>query len=100
MLGGDSPVVGIDAVNHLILQRSILCPAALGYFDLNARVCLNEYDETGRLVKTVPGLFSDGEIGSFSFSGVNGATRIGAAQGQLEADGFFAAYRSVQPYAY
>ena len=39
-------------------------------------------------------------LGSFSFSGVNGATRIGAAQGQLEADGFFAAYRSVQPYAY
>jgi len=100
MLGGDSPVIGIDAVNHLILQRSMFCPAVLGNFDLNARVCLDEYDETGRLVKTVPGLFSDGDIGSFLFSGVNGSTRTGAAEGQLGANSFFAEYRSVQPYAY
>jgi hypothetical protein len=58
MLGGDSAIVGIDTVNHLILQRSIFCPAVLANFDINARVCLNEYDESGRLAKTVPGLFS------------------------------------------
>ena len=62
MLGGDSAIVGIDTVNHLILQRSIFCPTILGNFDINARVCLNEYDETGRLAKTVPGLFSDGDL--------------------------------------
>jgi hypothetical protein len=98
LLGGDSPVVGMDLVNHLILQRSMLCPAVLGNFDLNARVCLNEYDETGRLVKTVPGLFSDAESGSLFFSGVNGATRTGAAPGQ-EANSFGQSF-AVQPYSY
>ena len=79
-IGGDSPVVGIDVANHLILQRSMLCPASLGNFDINARVCLNEYDESGRLVKTVPGLFSDADL-SFFFSGVNGTARIGRHDG-------------------
>jgi hypothetical protein len=98
LLGGDSPVVGIDLVNHLILQRSMLCPAVLGNFDLNARVCLNEYDETGRLVKTVPGLFSDAEANSPFFNGVNGSTRRGAAPGQ-EQDSYGQSY-AVQPYEY
>jgi hypothetical protein len=100
MLGGDSPVLGIDPVNHLVLQRSILCPAAPGDFDLNARVCLNEYDETGRLNKTIPGLFSDGDFGSPFFSGVNGATRSGVTKGQEEASSFFVQSRTVQPYRY
>jgi hypothetical protein len=100
MLGGDSPVVGIDLVNHLILQRSMFCPAVLGNFDLNARLCLNEYDETGRLVKTVPGLFSDGEFGLPLFSGVNGSTRTGATMGQDEAQSFYIQSKTVQPYSY
>ncbi|HWT06881.1 MAG TPA: S8 family serine peptidase, partial [Xanthomonadales bacterium] len=100
LLGGDSPVVGIDTVNHLILQRSMFCPEMLRNFDLNARVCLNEYDETGRLVKTVPGLFSDGEIWSPFFSGVNGTTRMGATMGQDEASGIAVQATTVQPYAY
>ena len=97
---GDSPVLGIDPVNHLILQRSILCPNVPGNFDLNARVCLNEYDETGRLVKTVPGLFSGGDIGSLTFSGVNGTQRIGVATGQIDANSFYFQSRAVQPYRY
>ena len=101
MLGGDSPIIGIDTTNHLILQRSMLCPGPPANFDLNARVCLNEYDETGRLTKTIPGLFSDGDIISPFFSGVNGATRMGAAFGQARTYfGFFAQSTTVQPYAY
>ncbi|HEY6235315.1 MAG TPA: hypothetical protein VIW69_09470, partial [Candidatus Elarobacter sp.] len=98
-IGGDSPVVGIDVVNHLILERSMLCPAILGNFDINARVCLNEYDESGRLVKTVPGLFSDTELSAF-FSGVNGATRLGASTGQETLSGFAVGSSTVQPYSY
>ena len=97
MIGGDAAVVGIDPVNHLVLQRSMLCPTVVGDFDLNARVCLNEYDEAGRLVKTIPGLFSDGDIFTL-FSGVNGATRTGATAGQ-EIGSYFAS-TAVQPYAY
>jgi hypothetical protein len=99
MLGGDSTVVGIDPVNHVILQRSMFCPAVLGNFDLNARACLNEYDETGRLAKTVPDLFSDGDLTLF-FSGVNGTTRTGATLGQESASSFFIVSTSVQPYTY
>jgi hypothetical protein len=100
MAGGDSLVLGVDPVNHLILQRSKLCPNTPGDFDLNLRVCLNEYDETGRLVKTVPGLFSDGDIGSLYFGGVNGAQRIGVATGQIDANSFYFQSHSVQPYRY
>jgi hypothetical protein len=99
MLGGDSSIVGIDPVNHLVLQRSMFCPAVFGNFDLNARPCLNEYDETGRLAKTVPGLFSDGDL-SYFFGGVNGATRTGAATGQEVARSFFIESTTVQPYTY
>ncbi len=99
MLGGDSAVIGIDSVNHLVLQRSMLCPAVIGDFDINARVCLNEYDETGRLAKTVPGLFSD-DIPTVVFNGVNGATRTGAASGQETPSTFFSQTTTVQPYAY
>ena len=99
MLGGDSTVVGIDAVNHLILQRSMLCPTVVGNFDFNVRVCLNEYDETGNLAKTVPGLFSDGDLTSI-FSGVNGAARVGAATGQEEQRSYYVQTTTVQPYTY
>jgi hypothetical protein len=100
MLGGDSPVIGVDPVNHLFLQRSILCPNAPADFDLNARVCLNEYDETGRLVKTVPGLFSDGDFGSLVLGAVNGATRTGVTKGQEDTSSFFIQSRSVQIFKY
>ena len=82
-----------------MLQRSILCPAVLGNFDLNARPCLNEYDESGRLVKTVPGLFSDSDLLLY-FSGVNGTTRTGAATGQEFINGFAIESSTVQPYTY
>ena len=83
MIGGDSATIGIDTVNHLILQRSLFCPQLIGWQDVNARPCLNEYDEHGTLVKTVPGLFSNGfsDVGVV-FNGVNGTTRTGVADGQ------------------
>ncbi|MDQ6943561.1 MAG: S8 family serine peptidase, partial [Candidatus Eremiobacteraeota bacterium] len=99
MLGGDSAVIGIDTVNHLVLQRSMLCPAVIGNFDMNARVCLNEYDETGRLAKTIPGLFSD-DIPTLVFNGVNGTTRTGAASGQETQSTLFVQSTTVQPYSY
>ena len=98
-LGGDSAIVGIDTVNHLILQRSILCPTILGNFDINARVCLNEYDETGRLAKTVPGLFSDADLFLY-FSGANGSTRTGASTGQDVLTSIAVTSTTVQPYTY
>ena len=100
MLGADSVVIGIDPVNRLILQRSMLCPGLPDDFDLNARVCLNEYDEAGRLVKTVPGLFSDADFGSLRFSGMNGAKRIGVAIGQVDGNSFYNQSHTVQPYGY
>ena len=94
------PIVGIDTVNHLILQRSMFCPAVLGNFDLNARVCLNEYDETGRLVKTVPGLFSDGDVGSC----LQRRERIDANRARradrTELTRFSSQATTVQPYSY
>ncbi|MEA2688814.1 MAG: hypothetical protein QOD51_1421, partial [Candidatus Eremiobacteraeota bacterium] len=97
---GDSTVVGIDPVNHLILQRSMFCPQLIGRFDLNARPCLNIYDEHGRLTKTVPGLFPDG-LGDpqLTFNGVNGNTRTGVALGQPVL-GMFVNSVNVQPYSY
>ena len=101
LLGGDSPTIGIDPVNHLVLQRSMRCPTLIGTFDLNARVCLNEYDESGRLTKTVPGLFDSGfDDPSQLFNGVNGTTRTGVAMGQELYDTFFIFSTSVQPYSY
>jgi hypothetical protein len=99
MLGGDSPIVGIDPVNHLLLQRSMFCPTVLANVDLNARPCLNEYDETGRLVKTVPGVFADGAYEVF-FNGVNGSTRSGVTLGQQSSSFYFVASVEVQPYTY
>ena len=98
--GGDSAVIGIDAVNHLILQRSLFCPQPMGKFDLNARPCLNAYDEGGRLVETVPGLFPDGfaDPGP-DFNGVNGHTRTGVAMGQQQYGGFIYS-TGIQPYSY
>ncbi|MDB5073552.1 MAG: peptidase and in kexin sedolisin [Candidatus Eremiobacteraeota bacterium] len=96
--GGDSAVIGVDLANHLILQRSMFCPELIGRFDLNARPCLNVYDERGHLVNTVPGLFGDG-IPDSSFNGVNGAKRTGVAQGQPQY-GISIESFSVQPYSY
>jgi hypothetical protein len=103
MLGGDSPMIGIDAVNHLVLQRSIYCPNPFTIFDVNARPCLNEYDESGHLLKSVPGLFADGFVDPEPvFNGVNGTARLGFAMGQQQiGDGFFSIHStSVQPYRY
>lgn len=98
MLGGDSVVIGIDPVNHLILQRSMFCPEMIGDFDLNARVCLNAYDEDGRPVKTAAGLFSGAPTEAF-FNGVYGATRTGVAMGQQSLSNFIYSVE-VQPYSY
>ncbi|HYW55223.1 MAG TPA: hypothetical protein VE826_14720, partial [Dongiaceae bacterium] len=98
--GGDSATVGIDPVNHLVLQRSTFCPQLIGGADINARACLNLYDESGRLAKTIPGLFPDGFADmSTGFNGVNGTTRTGVANGQ-EQNAFFVYSVDVQPYAY
>jgi hypothetical protein len=100
LVGGDSATIGLDTVNHLILQRSMWCPALIGTYDMNARPCLNEYDESGRLVKTIPGLFGSGvDDPGVRFNGVNSATRTGVAMGQ-EAPGIFVLSTSVQPYSY
>jgi hypothetical protein len=100
MMGGESAMIGIDDVNHLIVQRSTFCPQRLRDVDLNARPCLNVYDEAGRLVQTVPGLFGDGfaDPGP-EFNGVNGKTRTGLAMGQL-AYRFVITSFDVQPYSY
>jgi hypothetical protein len=100
MPGGDSSTIGIDPVNHLVLQRSVYCPQLISWQDVNARPCLNEYDLHGTLVKTVPGLFSNGFIDFGTvFNGVNGTTRTGVADGQ---EGYTLSIESfdVQPYAY
>ncbi len=67
---------------------------------MNARPCLDLYDETGRLTKTVPNLFPAGfqDPGSV-FNGVNGATRTGVAMGQ-QPPGLYVLSYSVQPYSY
>ncbi len=100
MVGGESATIGVDAVNHLILQRSMSCPQLVSWQDVNARPCLNEYDEHGALVKTIPGLFSDGfsDYGII-FNGVNGTTRTGVADGQAAFSNNIYSV-DVQPYSY
>ena len=101
LVGGDSATIGIDSVNHLILQRSMFCPQLVGQLDMNARPCLNEYDEGGRLVKTVPNLFSNGFIDfGIVFNGVNGGIRTGIASGQEPYGDPFVESFDVQPYTY
>jgi hypothetical protein len=101
LVGGDSATIGIDAVNHLILQRSMFCPQIVADVDLNARPCLNLYDESGRLVKTVRGLFSNGfSDGAVIFNGVNGSTRTGVAMGQQSDATTIITSFDVQPYHY
>jgi hypothetical protein len=101
LVGGDSATIGIDAVNHLILQRSMFCPQIVADVDLNARPCLNLYDESGRLVKTMRGLFSNGfSDGTVIFNGVNGSTRTGVAMGQQSDATVFITSFDVQPYHY
>ena len=99
MNGGASAVIQIDPVNHLILQRSMFCPALVGLFDMNQRPCLNEYDEAGRLAKTVPNLFPASSFDGNIPNGVNGTTRTGVAMGQ-QPGGFYIESFEVQPYKY
>ena len=102
MPGGDTHSVGIDPVNHVVLQRSIWCPTVMSPFDVNGRPCLNVYDESGTLLKSVPRLFSDGNLLNgiaASFENVNGTTRSGAAGGQ-EPDSTLLENFDVQPYTY
>ena len=100
MVGGASAVIGIDPVNHLVLQRSMYCPNLVGSYDLNARPCLELYDESGRLAKTVPNLFPAGFLdGSSLFNGVNGTARIGVAMGQQPGGSYIESF-GVQPYSY
>ncbi len=98
MNGGDSPGIGIDPVNHVVLQRSMFCPQLVYELDLNARPCLKLYDEHGGLVKTIPGLFSNGATEP-AFNGVNGSIRTGIALGQQVETPFVDSF-DVQPYTY
>ena len=98
--GGDSTTIGIDPVNHLILQRSMYCPDFVGTVDVNARVCLNLYDEKGALQRTISGLFADAFVGASAlFNGVNGSMRTGVASGQQAASPYVYSV-DVQPYTY
>jgi hypothetical protein len=100
MIGGASAVIGMDPVNHLVLQRSMYCPNIVGLFDGNARPCLNLYDESGRLTKTVPNLFPAGfQDPRTVFNGANGSARTGVAMGQQPGSSFVLSY-DVQPYGY
>jgi len=100
MVGGASAIIGIDPVNHVVLQRSMYCPNLVGLYDLNARPCLDLYDENGRLAKTVPNLFPAGFLdGSTSFNGVNGTARVGVAMGQQPGGPYIESF-GVQPYSY
>jgi hypothetical protein len=100
MQGGESSVIGIDPVNHVVLQRSLFCPQLIGTFDLNARACLNVYDERGGLVKTIRGLFPDGFADPApQFNGVNGSTRTGVAMGQQQLGNFIFSF-GIQSYSY
>jgi hypothetical protein len=97
--GGASAIIEIDPVNHLILQRSMYCPTLVGFFDMNQRPCLNEYDETGRLVKTIPNLFPSGPYDGNIPNGVNGMTRTGVALGQQPGPYTVESFE-VQPFTY
>ena len=78
----------------------MFCPTVPKNVDLNARPCLNEYDEAGRLVMTVPGLFGDGvQDPAMIFNGVNGSTRTGVAMGQPAYSNVLQSFE-VQPYTY
>jgi hypothetical protein len=100
MVGGASAVIGIDPVNHVVLQRSMYCPNLVGPYDLNARPCLDLYGESGRLAKTVPNLFPASFLdGSTRFNGVNGTTHMGVAMGQQPGGSSIESF-GVQPYSY
>jgi hypothetical protein len=100
MNGGSSAIIGIDPVNHLVLQRSMFCPRLVGLLDMNARPCLDIYDESGRLAKTMPNLFPAGFLDPASlFNGVNGTRRFGVAMGQQPGN-FYVESFDVQPYDY
>jgi hypothetical protein len=100
MPGGDSWTIGIDPVNHLVLQRSMFCPNLITDADINARPCLKLFDESGQTVKIIPGLFADGFLDEQSiFNGVNPTIRTGVADGQ-QGFGIVILSYSVQPYRY
>jgi hypothetical protein len=99
-IGGASATIGIDPVHHLILQRSLYCPQLVNLVDMNARTCLTEHDESGRLVKLEPNLFPSGFLDPASmFNGVNGASRRGVAMGQ-QAASILIVSTEAQPYSY
>jgi hypothetical protein len=99
-VGGASAIIGIDSIHHIILQRSMFCPDLVNLVDMNARPCLTEYDENGRLVKTEQNLFFAGFVDpGYWFNGVNGALRRGVAMGQ-QLPTIYIVSGEVQPYAY
>ncbi len=95
---GDDAQTAVDPVHGLILQRSVFCPTALSVNDEHARVCLNEYAESGALVKVIPGLFPDGHFES-QVDSINFGSRRGA-EPSLEETGFSLLYDAIQPYSY
>jgi hypothetical protein len=100
MEGGSSAIIGMDPINHFVLQRSMFCPNLVGLIDMNARPCLNLYDESGRLSKTVPNLFPASFLDPAShFNGVNGSIRAGVAMGQQPGSYYVESF-NVQPYSY
>jgi hypothetical protein len=99
MVGGASPVIEIDPVHHLVLQRSMYCPSLVRLLDGNFRPCLNEYDESGRLAKTVPNLFPAGAISGEVANGVNGTARLGVGMGQEVSTPWIYSFE-VQPFSY
>jgi hypothetical protein len=77
----------------------MFCPQLVYLLDLNARPCLNLYDERGGLVKTIPGLFSNGASGEALYNGINGTIRTGVALGQQAYSSSVESF-DVQPYTY
>ncbi len=96
---GDAATIAVDRQRGLVLQESISCPAKIDVMDDHARPCLNVYDESGRLVKTSRGLFSDGPFQPGE-PALSYALRRGAAPSDEDESSFFLQYLSVQPYEY
>jgi len=95
---GDSAFIGVDSSHGLVLQRSIACPAVLSIDDDHARPCLNEYDENGTLVKTIPDLFDDGY--PYGNPALEIAQRRGADPADEDPGSFWLEFDAVQPYSY
>jgi len=99
MVGGASAVIGIDPINHVVLQRSMYCPNLVGLYDLNARPCLDLYDEERPLGEDRPKSFSGRLPRRLDIvQRVDGSSRVGVAMGQQP--GFYVESFGVQPYRY